>query len=365
MGVRARGLGRRLRKRLLDPVWWVDVVQLVKTALAAVLAWVVADRVVGSSQSFLAPWSAILVMHATVLRTASRAAQQVAMTVLGVLLAFAGAALLGVGVAALSAVALAGLAFGVARMFRAESSTAAAVAVIVLLTGAADDREMLLSRLGDTGLGIGFGLAVTVLVWPPLRDRAIVRRVADLRLALGLLLVDMANGLAEGVQEDDAEDWIDRTRRLDDDVEHGAALARQASESGRMNPRLRARRRIAGLASWAAVVDRIEQAVSDARSMVRTIQRDVASTRSWDPTFGDRWIRLLTEAGRAVEGDDGGRLAGVRVELDGLARELYERADSAPIRPLYGALIANLSNIVGAMEDVATARSGEVGAVSR
>ena len=58
--------------RLRDPVWWSQLTQLAKTVLAAVAAWVIAASVLDLPQPFLAPWSAILVVHATVYRTFSR-----------------------------------------------------------------------------------------------------------------------------------------------------------------------------------------------------------------------------------------------------------------------------------------------------
>ena len=60
---------------------------------------------------------------------------------------------------------------------RAESTTAAATALVVLLTGYSDDGCMLLARLADTFVGIAVGLAVNLAVWPPLRDRVAARRI--------------------------------------------------------------------------------------------------------------------------------------------------------------------------------------------
>ena len=77
----------RVDDRLSDPVWWNDVLQLGKTVLAAVVAWVLAASVLDLPQPFLAPWSALLVVHATVYRTFSKGSQQVAATVVAVVLA--------------------------------------------------------------------------------------------------------------------------------------------------------------------------------------------------------------------------------------------------------------------------------------
>ena len=77
----------RVDDRIGDPIWWNDVLQLSKTVLAAVAAWVIAASVLDLAQPFLAPWAALLVVHASVYRTFSKGMQQVAATVVAVLLA--------------------------------------------------------------------------------------------------------------------------------------------------------------------------------------------------------------------------------------------------------------------------------------
>ena len=88
-------LPAHLRDVLRDPMWWTESLQLVKTVVAAVIAWLLAARVFELPQSFLAPWAALLVVHATVYRTFSRGLRQVAGAVLGVLLAWAVGNLIG------------------------------------------------------------------------------------------------------------------------------------------------------------------------------------------------------------------------------------------------------------------------------
>src|SRR3954469_21694199 len=100
------------RDRARAPVFWNDVTQLVKTALAAVLAWVLATEVFSLSQSFLAPWAALLVVHATVYRTFSRGLRQVAAAVAGVLLAWAVGNALGLDTVSVAVVIALGLAIG-------------------------------------------------------------------------------------------------------------------------------------------------------------------------------------------------------------------------------------------------------------
>ena len=178
-----RGLGR-----VRDPVAWAELTQLAKAVAAAVIAWLLAVRVFGLAQPFLAPWSALLVVHATAYRTLSRGVQQVLATVVGVLLAFGVGGLLGVGASTLALVLVVALLLGKAKPWRDEGITAATTALVVLLTGYSDNGAQLLERLADTGVGIAVGLVVNLVVWAPLHDRSAARRVNVIDDRIGDLL---------------------------------------------------------------------------------------------------------------------------------------------------------------------------------
>ena len=115
----------RVDDRLGDPIWWNDVLQLVKTVLAAVVAWVIAASLLELPQPFLAPWAALLVVHATVYRTFSKGMQQVAATVVAVLLAsFVGQAL-GLSTWAIALLLVVALVLGAVPWLGAEATTIA------------------------------------------------------------------------------------------------------------------------------------------------------------------------------------------------------------------------------------------------
>src|SRR5690625_2662288 len=86
---------------LRDPATQTDLLQIVKTVVAAVGAWLLAVELFGLEQPFLAPWAALLTVHATVYRSLWTGAQSVAGTALGIGLSFVVAQALGVGPAAL------------------------------------------------------------------------------------------------------------------------------------------------------------------------------------------------------------------------------------------------------------------------
>ena len=344
-----------VRDRLRDPVLWGNAFLLVKAAGAAVLAWVLARSVFGLSQPFLAPWAALLTVHATVYRTFARGVQQVASAFLGVLLAFAAGAVFGVNAASLGVVLLVTLTVGTTRVLRDESTTAATTALVVLLAGYSSDTGMVGMRLLDTLTGIVVGLLVNLLVWPPLRDRTAARQVDVIDDRLGSLLCDIARDMREGRGAQEAERWAERTRELDQDISEAWAVLRQARESGRLNLRRTAAARVVASHGLQPLLARLEQAVADTRSMAGTIAR-ASSSGAWDPGFRETWIELVGRAGTAVSEADAQAVTRVREDLESAARAWFAAgAETAP-RPVQGALIVNLRNILEAMDAVAEAQ---------
>ena len=274
-----------LRQRLRDPVLWTNALQILKTVLAAVIAWVLAVHVFDIAQAFLAPWAALLTVHATIFRTVKRGVQQVGASVLGVLLAFAAGSALGLNALSLGLVMLAGLLFGSVRGLRAETTTAAATALVVLTAGYSDDGGMLVARLLDTGIGIAVGLLVNLLVWPPLRDRAAAHQVGVIDDEIGALLSDMAAALRRRCTPEDIDGWIARTGDLDHEIDQAWSVVRQARESGRLNPRRGAGDRMRRAADFGAILGRIEHAVAEARSMASTIRLARVRPDDWHPSF--------------------------------------------------------------------------------
>jgi uncharacterized membrane protein YccC len=345
-----------MRERLRDPVTWTNAVQIAKTVTAAVIAWVLATRVFHIEQAFLAPWAALLTVHATVYRTLRRGVQQVGATVLGVLLAFAAGTALGVNALSLGLVILAGLLAGSVRGLRAETTTAAATALVVLTTGYSDNGAILMARLLDTAIGIAVGLLVNLLVWPPLRDRSAARQVDAIDDRLGELLIDMADALRDGYSPESVAEWLARTGELDHDIGDAWGVVHQARESGRLNPRRVVHQRMEAAKGYGGILERLEAAVTETRSMARTIQLARVAPQQWEPAFRMRWLELLRAAGTAISEADVGAIEAVRRKLDAFATEYPVDDLPAGFWPVYGALLVNLRNILAAVDVVADAQ---------
>lgn len=346
----------RMAGRLRDPLVWTEVSLVLKTVAAAVIAWLLAGHLFGVAQPFLAPWAALLTVNATVYRTFARGLQQVAAAVLGVLLAFAVGSLLGVGTVSLGLMLLVAMAAGRTRLLAPEATTAAATGLVVLLAGYSAEQGVLAARLLDTVIGIGVGLLINLLVWPPLHDRAAARQIDRIDDEVGALLTTMAEDLRDGEGDEsiDADAWVERTRAIDHEIDGAWAGLRHARESGKLNLRRQAGARVRATHDFADVLGRLEQAAAETRSMARTIGRAGAQAAGWDPRFREAWVDLLARSGAAVTAADVDAIEGVRADIDAVVGTLSER--SGALRPVHGALLVNLRNIADAMQDVAAAQ---------
>lgn len=343
-----------MKDKVRDPVFWSDVTQLVKTVIAATVAWVLAVELIGAPQSFLAPWAALLVVQATVFRTFSQGARQVAAAVAGVLLAWSAGNLIGTEVAALGAVVFLGLLLGQSRWLEGEATTAAATALVVLTTGFSDDQHVLVDRLLDTGIGIAAGLVVNIVFWPPLRRRTAIAALDALDNRIGGLLVEIADGLGGECSPEDVAGWLETTRDLDEEIDRAWALVRQARESAVLNPR-RSARQVRHPEVWIVLLRHMEQAVAETRSIARTLERFLEQQRAWDQDFLDGYAGAVRVGGRAIEAADPEAIRHCRSSLDAVVSRLGGVDPVPELWPVYGGLVVNLVNILEAMEEVAAA----------
>ncbi|ANH38051.1 hypothetical protein I601_1619 [Nocardioides dokdonensis FR1436] len=341
--------------RLREPTVQTDLLQVVKASLATVLAWVFAARLLGLEQSFLAPWVALLTVHATVYRSVLRGGQSVVATLLGVLLAYVLVEVLGYGAPALGLGVFVGLLVARWRYLRLEGVAIATTAVFLLTIGGTQEEALLVDRLLATLVGVVSGVLVNLLVVPPLDDRAAEVQLDVIDRRLGALLRRMAAELDEGVDDDGVREWIEETRRIDAEVDRAEWLLDYSRESQWWNPRRTRSSRAGDPDHGSAVLVRLEEGVAQARAIARTLEESVVRADEWDARFRGPFLALLDRVGRRV-GDPDADVEGLREEIDALAHEL-SAADLPGLRwPLYGSLITSLRHIVTIADDVAAAR---------
>ena len=319
-------------------------------------AWLLAVRVFSLDQPFLAPWVALLTVHATVYRSVLRGAQSVAATVGGVLLSFVVAEAVGTGPVALGVGVAIGLALARIPGVRTEGITIATTVLFVLTTGYQHQPVVLLERVLDTAIGVAVGVVVNLLVLPPLNSRSASQQVDRINRELGQLLIDMSDQLGSSWTEEDVQSWIDRSRGLDERLQRAWRVVRIASESKWWNPRFRFRRRVDDdPAGYHEVLKRLEDGIAQARSIARTIHESTVSQQEWDARFRKPWLELLAEVGGRIA-DPEADVAELHDRADDLSRTLSDSDLPSLLWPVYGALISDLANIIDITDDVATSR---------
>jgi uncharacterized membrane protein YccC len=333
---------------LRDPAGFVDLIQVLKTALAAGLAWWVATGVLHLEQPFLAPWAAVLVVHSTVYRTVSRGTQQVAATFLAVFLAYLLGTLLGVGAWSIGLVVLLGFLLGKIRWLRDEATTIATTGLVVLATDAMAEAQ-LLGRLLDTSVGVVVGLAVNLLVWPPLRDRAAWSQVDQIPHDLAAVVREIADGLGADLEPADVDQWVRDCREVDLRIDRAWQLLSQAQESGRLNPR---RSRPTGVTELNTQLHLLEQATADTLSTARTVATSAENKTVWDEQFRSRWKELARATADGVDARDPAALEAVGRELGDFVRWLSDDALPRTAWQEYGGLLTNLRNVHDALATV-------------
>ncbi|PRY57308.1 FUSC family protein [Glycomyces artemisiae] len=317
--------------------------QACKAALAAVAAWPVAVYAFGIAQPYLAAWVALVMVRPTVHWSLLTAFRQIAAFLLGVGIAVAATALPGKALALGAAVVAAVLAAQWPRLDDQGLYVPFTALIIIALDGV--DGPFIVDRLLETGLGAAVGMAVNLLVMPPLRlDGAgsDLRRDGD---AASGALRDLAARLREGDGPEDLSGLGERPGRTRPRI-------RRARDSLRLNPRSGRRRVEADRLESAFTM--LRNAIDATRAIAGLLDPDHRpSPERLDPGFRDHYANALDRAADYL--DD--RLAAVLSSADPPAppgpdieslERLAARPDGAEGAELQGALLAALRRLLRA-----------------
>lgn len=338
-----------------SPETRADLVQVAKTVLATGVAWVVAVRLLGADQAFLAPWVALLTVHATLYRSVWHGAQAVVAAGLGLAVSYAAVALLGyqlVAAPALLVAVLVGLLLARAFLARDEGISVATTAIFVITAGYAVQEAVLAERFLDTLIGVATGLVVNLVIAPPLDERITERALDDVSGQVGRLLVTIAGDLRGDVDQEVTGGWIEATRDLDARLERARSHLSFARESRWANPLRHRSSRTGDPDAAREVLVRLEDGVAHTRAIARIVHESVGRGEEWDEQFRLRWTDLLRQVGSRVA-DPGRDAEDARPDLERLVADLSDEGLPARYWPLYGALLTALGNVAAIVDDVA------------
>lgn len=209
--------------------------RMLKTTIAAMVSYAVADAIGTSSAPVLAPLTALLVIQVTMYDTVREGLQRVASVVAGVLVAVGVAAVAGLTWWSLGAVVAVSLVVGTALRLGPQLLEMPISAMLILAVGG--DQDVADSRIYETLVGAAVGVLVNVVIAPPLYLRPAGDAVGDLAARIATFGRDLAVALRERWSRAAADHWLDDARMLSADVARADRVVARAETSARLNPR--------------------------------------------------------------------------------------------------------------------------------
>ncbi|MBB1054531.1 MAG: aromatic acid exporter family protein [Dietzia sp.] len=351
----------RLRELAGRPDVRTDLLQIVKSVIAATAAWWLSAHVLDSPLPFLAPWTALLTVHATVHRSLSRGVQTTVASAIGVGLSFLIGFYLGVNVWTFALAMFVGLAGARITWIRDEGVAIATTAVFVLSSGFSDQQPLLLDRIIEVAVGVGIGVLVNLLIIPPMRDQQAASHADLIDRRIGDILINMSDEFSTSWETDAADAWRREIESVSDEVETAWGTVHFARESRRSNPRLARQRLGRGQPAgegvdYEEVLGRVDEAVSHMRHLIRTLHEATYAEGPWDERFRSEWASIARDAGHAIADPDA-EMASIHDRLVGLTHAMAEDGrlprDSWPV---YGSLLTSMFHIAVLIDDVASER---------
>lgn len=355
---RPESIRRRFGRWLRRPETTSDLLLVGKAVLAATSAWAISVFLLGTEVAFMAPWTALLTVHATVHRSLSRGAQTTVSSAIGMGVAFLILQFLSVNIWTFALALFLGM-LGARLSWLRDEGVAIATTAIFIFTS---DEPMFADRFVELLLGVAIGIAVNMLILPPLKDQQASRYVDSINRRMGAVLVDMADEFSKTWDTDSAESWLKETESMSVELNSAWQTVRLARESQRSNPRkLRNVRRRHGEpqeeVTYEEILQRVDEGISHLRNLTRTLREASYEEGSWDEEFREGWVEIAHDTGVAIADPDA-TVESQFERISQLSRRMSEAKDLPNIQwPTYGALISSLRHIMVIVDDVASARS--------
>ena len=226
--------GTRLKSWLLHP----RLLLAIKTAIAVGIAWLVAPLMPGVADDYpyYAPLGALISMSPTLMGSVRQGVQTIVALAIGIALAAAVILLWEPNVFSISIVVGIGVLIAGSRWLTAGGDYVAVAALFVLIIGGPNADDYSTGYLVQTAVGVAVGLAVNLLVFPPLNLTAAVVQLADFRSQLASHLRDIAAALVE-TWPPEHDEWAGRSDALATTAENVRTAVSHADESRKLNPR--------------------------------------------------------------------------------------------------------------------------------
>ena len=289
---------------------------LVKAAIATVLAWQFAVRVLDSPVPFYAPMAALLVVDRTMVRSLAASAQRIAAVVLGLGVAWVVASVFGVWWWTMFPVILVALVIGRWSRLGDHGIQVPAMVLLSLITAQGTNAQFTSLTIVETVAGGVIGVATNAIVFAPLHLTKPRQRVSALARQVRELLDEMARGLRDGLDAETAGRWYRRGTEIADKAPYVLEDIRTGRESMRFNIRDNIRPADVDWEGYEHTVTSLRRTLWQVTGIARTLV-DAADERRHQPTPTDSFLAEYADA-----------LAGLAVAVSQFGRH-DERATAA------------------------------------
>jgi Fusaric acid resistance protein-like len=308
-----------------------------RLTVPAVLAYVLAHQLFPHAQPLTGPLTALLVVQVSLFATLTTGLERVLAVVSGVVLAVVVSSVVDLTWWSLGAVVA--LAIVVGHLLRLGDHLLEVPISALLVLGVSSAESAATSRIAETLVGAGVGVAFTVLFPPPVQTRTAGEAVETAASCTGEVLDRVADELPHASRER-AGDWLEDVRRLSQHIVRADRALEEAGDSRRLNPR--AVGTTDALPLLRRDLDALEHTAVALRQLFRTVN-DGVRARAAQPAYRGR--------------------GSASVDLEATALMAYD----AEVRSAFAALLRDLAQAMRAFGALARAEaeSGQEAAKDR
>jgi Aromatic acid exporter family member 1 len=346
-------------------------VLLCKAALATVLAWQFAVRVLHSPTPFYAPMAALLVVDRTMVRSLWAGVQRIAAVVLGMSVAWAVGSVAGVSWWSIGPVIFFALLLGRWSRLGDHGLQVPAMVLLSLLTVGGTSVSFTSVTILETLIGGAIGVITNAVVLAPLHLRRPREQVVALARQVHELLHEMSQGLRGDWGVDLARHWYRVGGEIASDATDVVGEISTGRESTRLNPRHNIRPVRVDWEGYESTVEALHHAQWQITGIARTLV-DAADDRARQPAPSPHFLARYADALDALADivtdfglrDDEARArfdrqVGHAEEILAALREVVRATplEDAEVWPVYGSLITDAQR---AVRELDSARSRAV-----
>ncbi|TWF95417.1 FUSC family protein [Saccharopolyspora dendranthemae] len=273
---------------------------IIKSVIAATVAWVIANNLLRAPTATFAPFAALLMVQATISQSLDQSIRYAGAMVFGVLLAGLVTPVMGAATLTFAVLILVALVLGRWRKLGQQGPQVGVTALFAYASftqgGTSPSGFVQLGSIaGLVLMGCVIGVVTNLVIAPPMRYRSARLGVSALAHSLREMLTDVAQGLDQGIpDQDQAETWLHQANRFPHAVAQASAAVSRAVEVRRFNPRRLFLAYPASFEGYRTIINTLERATGQLRLAMRGLTFAVQENTALQPER-ERFLRSYGE----------------------------------------------------------------------